>query len=59
MAEPLADRVLQKIRKYPTPFARFYGHMNERMDGFAHIDTFEHNHGCREAVRCSRPCRSP
>ncbi len=39
MAEPLADQVLRqtgeqqaKIREYLTPFAKFYGHMNERME---------------------------
>ena len=40
---------LAKIRKYLTPFAKFYGHMNERMDEFVrlfpvhpdYIDTFE------------------
>ena len=38
-----------KIREYLTPFARFYGHMNERMDEYVdlfpvhpdYIDTFE------------------
>ena len=38
-----------KIREYLTPFAKFYGHMNERMDEFVrlfpvhpdYIDTFE------------------
>jgi len=40
---------LAKIREYLTPFAKFYGHMNERMDEFVrlfpvhpdYIDTFE------------------
>ncbi len=40
---------LAKIRDYLTPFAKFYGHMNERMDEFVrlfpvhpdYIDTFE------------------
>jgi hypothetical protein len=56
MAEPLADQVLRKtgaqqakIREYLTPFVRFYGRMNERMDEFVrlfpvhpdYIDTFE------------------
>jgi len=50
MGEPLADQVLRKIGEYLTPFAKFYGHMNERMDEFVrlfpvhpdYIDTFEH-----------------
>ena len=52
----VAERLLKKtadqqmkIREYLTPFAKFYGHMNERMDEFVHlfpvhpdyIDTFE------------------
>ena len=52
----VAERLLKKtaeqqarIREYLTPFARFYGHMNERMDEFVrlfpvhpdYIDTFE------------------
>jgi len=52
----VAERLLRKtgdqqakIREYLTPFARFYGHMNERMDEFVrlfpvhpdYIDTFE------------------
>jgi len=52
----VAERLLKKtgeqrsrIRKYLMPFARFYGHMNERMDEFVrlfpvhpdYIDTFE------------------
>ena len=52
----VAQRLLRKtgeqqvrIRKYLTPFARFYGHMNERMDEYVdlfpvhpdYIDTFE------------------
>jgi hypothetical protein len=52
----VAERLLKKtgeqqakIREYLTPFAKFYGHMNERMDEFVrlfpvhpdYIDTFE------------------
>jgi hypothetical protein len=52
----VAERLLKKtvnqqvkIREYLTPFAKFYGHMNERMDAFVrlfpvhpdYIDTFE------------------
>jgi hypothetical protein len=52
----VAERLLKKtveqqirIREYLTPFAKFYGHMNERMDDFVrlfpvhpdYIDTFE------------------
>ena len=52
----VAERLLKKtgeqqakIREYLTPFGKFYGHMNERMDEFVHlfpvhpdyIDTFE------------------
>jgi len=52
----VAERLLKKtgeqqakIREYLTPFAKFYGHMNERMDEFVHlfpvhpdyVDTFE------------------
>ncbi len=52
----VAERLLKKtgeqqakIREYLTPFAKFYGHMNERMDEFIrlfpvhpdYIDTFE------------------
>ena len=52
----VAERLLKKtgeqqakIREYLTPFGKFYGHMNERMDEFvrlfpvhpAYIDTFE------------------
>ncbi|HFD39016.1 MAG TPA: ATP-binding protein, partial [Anaerolineae bacterium] len=52
----VAERLLRKtgeqqvrIRQYLTPFAKFYGHMNERMDEFVrlfpvhpdYIDTFE------------------
>src|SRR2546428_8961039 len=52
----VAERLLKKtgeqqarIQDYLTPFAKFYGHMNERMDEFVHlfpvhpdyIDTFE------------------
>ena len=52
----VAERLLKKtadqqvkIREYRTPFAKFYGHMNERMDEFLrlfpvhpdYIDTFE------------------
>ncbi|BCW97487.1 MAG: hypothetical protein KatS3mg024_0314 [Armatimonadota bacterium] len=52
----VAERLLKKtgeqqakIRQYLTPFAKFYGHMNERMDEFVrlfpvhpdYIDTFE------------------
>ncbi len=52
----VAERLLKKtgeqqarIREYLTPFGRFYGHMNERMDEFVrlfpvhpdYIDTFE------------------
>ena len=52
----VANRLLQKspeqlarIREYLTPFARFYGNMTERMDGFAalfpihpdYVETFE------------------
>ena len=52
----VAERLLRKsgeqqvrIREYLTPFARFYGHMNERMDEYVdlfpvhpdYIDTFE------------------
>ena len=53
----VAERLLKKtgeqqarIREYLTPFAKFYGHMNERMDEFVrlfpvhpdYIDVFEH-----------------
>jgi len=56
MAEPLADQVLRKIgeqqtriSEYLTPFAKFYSHMNKRMDQFVrlfpvhpdYIDVFE------------------
>jgi len=52
----VAERLLKKtgeqqakIREYLTPFAKFYGHMNERMDEFVrlfpvhpdYVDTFE------------------
>ncbi|MDF1590873.1 MAG: DUF6079 family protein [Desulfobacterales bacterium] len=52
----VAERLLKKngeqqtkIRKYLTPFGKFYGHMNERMDEFVrlfpvhpdYVDTFE------------------
>ncbi len=52
----VAERLLKKtadqqarVREYLTPFAKFYGHMNERMDEFVslfpvhpdYIDTFE------------------
>jgi hypothetical protein len=52
VAERLLKKTLEqqiKIREYLTPFAKFYGHMNERMDDFVrlfpvhpdYIDTFE------------------
>lgn len=52
VAERLLKKTVEqqvKIREYLTPFAKFYGHMNERMDEFVrlfpvhpdYIDTFE------------------
>ena len=59
----VAERLLRKsgeqlarIREYLTPFTKFYGNMNERLDEFVRlfpvhpdfIDTFEQNCGDRE-----------
>jgi len=69
----VAERLLKKtadqqvkIREYLTPFAKFYGRMNERMDEFVrlfpvhpdYIDTFERSPWWKSA-RCSRPCPWP
>ncbi len=67
----VAERLLKKtaeqqskIRHYLTPFAKFYGRMNERMDEFVrlfpvhpdYIDTFERVTAWKNA-RCSKRCR--
>ncbi len=66
----VAERLLKKtadqqvkIREYLTPFAKFYGRMNERMDEFVrlfpvhpdYIDTFDGSPRWKSA-RFSRPC---
>ena len=73
----VAERLLKKtgeqqakIREYLTPFAKFYGHMNERMDEFVrlfpvhpdYIDTFERVTAVekREVLKSlSRACEKP